>query len=168
MKRLFLLLAVVVAAFNPLHATTVRRLSFDELVTKAQSIVVGHVVDSRTLWNNDHKLILTSYTVQVQESMKGSAQPVLTVTTLGGKVGNTVLHVSGMPVLQPGEDVILFLEQSGSHTTVVGLNQGKFTISSGEVSNTTNGLTFLDNAAGKPVKMPLDEFKRQVKLRVTR
>ena len=72
MRRIFLSAAFTFAFFSPLSATTVQRLGFDDLVTKAQSIVVAHVVDSHTVWSNDHKLILTSYTLQVQESMKGS------------------------------------------------------------------------------------------------
>jgi len=123
MKRICLSAAFILAFLSPLSATTVQRLSFDDLVAKAQSIVVGQVIDSRTDWNDGHKLILTSYTIQAQESMKSNASPTVTVTTVGGKVGNTILHVSGMPVLEPGENVILFLEQSNSYTTVVGLNQ---------------------------------------------
>jgi hypothetical protein len=118
MKRICLSAAFILAFLSPLSATTVQRLSFDDLVAKAQSIVVGQVIDSRTDWNDGHKLILTSYTIQAQESMK-NASPTVTVTTVGGKI----LHVSGMPVLEPGENVILFLEQSNSYTTVVGLKR---------------------------------------------
>jgi hypothetical protein len=89
------------------------------------------------------------------------------VTTVGGKVGNTILRVSGMPQFQTGENTVLFLERSGAYTTVVGLNQGKFSISNGEVSNTITGLSFPDGNAAKPLKMPVDEFKRQIKLRIT-
>jgi hypothetical protein len=93
--------------------------------------------------------------------------PTVTVTTIGGKIGNTVLRVSGMPQFQTGENAILFLERSGAYTTVVGLNQGKFRIANGEVANTVTGLTFPDGNSAKPIKMPVDEFKRQIKLHIT-
>jgi hypothetical protein len=169
MRQILLLSVVLTATFlDSLDASTVRRLTFDDLVAKAEAIVVGQVVDSRTYWTTDKKLILTSYRVQVGESLKGRALQTITVTTVGGKVGNTILHVSGMPEFQPGENAVVFLERSGDYTTVVGLNQGKFRISNGEVSNVLSGLSFSDGSAGNAVKMPLDEFKRQIKLRITR
>jgi len=146
------------------HATTVRRLSFDDLVKKAQVIVSGQVIDSRTYWTSDRKLILTSYTVQVGENIKGKAPATVTVTSVGGRIGNKILHVAGMPQLQTGENAILFLERAGAYTTVVGLNQGKFVVSNGEISNTVNGLSFPDGNAANPIKMPFNEFKRQIKL----
>jgi hypothetical protein len=165
MQRLLLSAVLILGCHDFLHATTVRRLSFDDLVAGADTIVVGEVIDSRVYWASDRKIILTSYTVKVGESIKGSASATVTVTTVGGKIGNTILHVSGMPQFRPGENAIVFLERTGAYTTVVGLNQGKFTLSNGEVSNTVSGLSFPDGGAGKAVKMPLDEFKRQIRLR---
>jgi hypothetical protein len=170
MKRLLIFVFLMLSFWDSLHATTVRHLSFDDLVAKAEVIVTGQVIDSRTYRTGDGKLILTSYTVQVGENIKGKAPATLTVTTVGGKLGNTVLRVSGMPQFQAGENAVLFLERSGAYTTVVGLNQGKFSIANGEVSNTVTGLSFLGgNAgnAGKALRMPVDEFKRQIKLRIT-
>ncbi|PYS56139.1 MAG: hypothetical protein DMG13_01270 [Acidobacteria bacterium] len=161
-------LAVVFALLSPLEATTVRRLSLDDLVSKSRSIVIGHVLESRTFWTDDHKLIMTAYTVQVQENIKGNTPQIIVITTIGGQVGNTVLHVAGMPMFENGESAVLFLEQSGAYTTVVGLNQGKFPVSNGEVSNTVSGLSFPDGLATKPMKMSLDEFKRQIQLRLGR
>jgi hypothetical protein len=167
MKRLLIFVFMILVFLDSLHATTVRRLSFDDLVAKAEVIVAGQVIDSRTYRTSDGKLILTSYTVQVGENIKGKAPTTLTVTTVGGKLGNTVLRVSGMPQFQPGENAVLFLERSGPYTTIVGLNQGKFSITNGEVSNTLTGLSFVDDKAGKTLKMPVDEFRRQIKLRIT-
>jgi hypothetical protein len=149
------------------HATTVRRLSFDNLIAKSEAIVTGQVIDSRTYRTPDGKLILTSYTVRVGEQLKGKTPPTVTVTIVGGRIGNTILRVSGMPQFHNGESAVLFLERSGIYTTVVGLNQGKFSISNGEVSNTVTGLSFPDGGSGRPLKMPVDEFKRQIKLRIT-
>jgi hypothetical protein len=167
MKRLLIFIGLPFILFDSAYATTVRRLSFDELVAKAQIIVAGQVTDSRTYRTSDGKLILTSYTIQVGENVKGKTPATVTVTTVGGRIGNSILRVSGMPQFEAGENAVLFLEQSGSYTTVVGLSQGKFRVSNGEVSNTLTGLSFPDGNAGKPLKMPVDEFKRQIKLRIT-
>jgi hypothetical protein len=142
-----------------LDATTVRRLSFDDLVSKSHTIVVGTTVNSNTFWTPDHKLILTSYTLEVQQSLKGTPQKTIVVTTIGGRVGNTILQMAGAPNFSNGETSVVFLEQSGGYNTVVGLNQGKFPIVNGAVSSPVGGV---------PQGMSLDEFKNQVQLRIGR
>lgn len=169
MKRFwFLFVIVVLIVSGPVQATSVQRLSLDELVAKASTIVEADIVAARTYRTPDGKLILTSYTATVQENMKGAPVSSITVTTVGGRIGSTVLHVSGMPVFQPGDKAILFLEKSGAYSTIVGLNQGKFSILNGEVANDLAGLSFPDGQTGKQVRMPLNEFKRQLKLRLSR
>lgn len=167
MKRLSIFIFLMIGFLESAHATTVRQLSFTDLINKAEVIVAGQVIDSKTYRTSDGKLILTSYTVQVGETIKGKTPAAVTVTTIGGKLGNTALHVSGMPQFQTGENAVLFLERSGAYMTVVGLNQGKFRVSNGEVSNTVSGLSFPDGNTAQPIKMPLDEFKRQIKLHIT-
>jgi hypothetical protein len=169
MKTYRLLIIAMLACFvTPLSATSVRRLSFEELVQTANFIIQGSVVDSRTYRSNDGKLILTSYTINVQENLKGSSGSTLIVTTVGGRIGNTILHVAGVPVFQPGETAVLFLEKTGAFTTVVGLNQGKFAITNGVVSNSSNGLSFPGGGPSTTLKMQLEEFKRQIKLQTNR
>ena len=153
----------------PLAATTVQHLSLDDLVAKAQTIVVGRVLDSQSSWTKDRKLILTQTTIEVQERLKGAPAKTLTVTTIGGQVGRDVLHVSGMPAFQKDETAVIFLERSGAYTTVLGLSQGKFSINNGEVSNALTGLSFTSpTVAARPVRMPVEEFKRQIQQRLQR
>ena len=97
MKKVPLVLFILLLALTAtLHATTVERLGLDDLVRKAHRIVVGKVRTSRTYWTADRKLILTSYTVDVSESIKGQAGRTVELTTVGGRIGTTELHVSGM------------------------------------------------------------------------
>ncbi|HEY2380343.1 MAG TPA: hypothetical protein VGK48_04085 [Terriglobia bacterium] len=166
-KHVFLFCAAIFAGLAPLYATSVQRLSFDDLVAKAQSIVEGSVVAAQTYRSQDGKLIFTNYTIQVEESLKGPNKKTVILTTIGGRIGNTVLQVSGMPVFQTGEKAVLFLEQAGAYTTVVGLNQGKFSVSNGQISNSVAGLSF-SGGVGGPVRMSFDEFKRQVQVRLSR
>ena len=57
----------------------------------------------------------------------------------------------------------MFVERSGAYQTVVGLGQGKFTVTNGEVANSVNDLSYPDGAPGRPVKMPLQTFKTQIR-----
>ena len=161
-----LILILLAASFS--YATTVQRLGLEEMVKKAHTIVVGKVGSSRVYWSADRKLILTNYTIQVDESIKGQAAGTVEVTTVGGKIGDLQLMVSGMPSFVTGENAVVFIETSGAYQTVVGLGQGKFTVTNGEVANTVGDLSFPDGRPGTPVKMPLQNFKNQIRAMVGR
>ena len=145
------------------YATTVQRLGLEDLVKKSHRIVVGQVTGSRTYWSTDKKFILTDYTIAVSESLKGGAPGSIAVTTIGGKIGDLELYVSGMPAFQKGENAVIFVEQSGAYETVVGLQQGKFTVANGEVANRVGDLAFPDGRPGNPVRMSLQIFKTQIR-----
>ena len=145
------------------HATTVERLSLGDLVRKAQKIVIGKVSHSRTYWNDNRKLILTTYTIEVQESLKGQTFRTLEITTIGGKIGDLTLNVVGMPSFEDGETAVVFVESAGGYSTVVGLGQGKFTVTNHEVFNSVTALAFPDGRPGEPLKMPLESFKKEIK-----
>jgi len=73
-----------------------------------------------------------------------------------------------MPVFAKEENAVVFVENTGSYSTVVGLGQGKFTVVNGEVSNNISGLEFADRGRARPTQMPLATFKRQIKLSLDR
>jgi len=150
------------------HATTVERLTLEDLATRSQRIVQGVVRGSRTYWSPDGKLILTTTTIDVTEAIKGQGASTMEVTTVGGQIGDTVLHVGGMPAFVPGESTIVFVERSGGYLTVLGLGQGKFTVSNGEVANSLSELTFADGRPARASRMPLQTFKSQIRSMVDR
>lgn len=160
MRRILL---VILFMATSAYATTVQRLGLEDLVKRAHTIVVGKVTNSRTYWTPDRKLILTNYTIQIDESMKGATSKTLEVTTIGGKVGDVELHVSGMPSFQPGESAVVFIEQSAGYQVVLGLGQGKFTVTNGEVTNNVGDLSFPDGRPGAAMRMPLQTFKSQIR-----
>ena len=163
MKKLLVTFILVCIGSISTYATTVERLDLDDLVRKAGSIVVGKVSHSRTYWSADGKIILTSYTVEVEENLKGGTARSIELTTVGGKIGNVELHVSGMPAFERDERAVIFVEKSGVFKTVVGLGQGKFTVSNDEVSNNVEGLAFPDGRSARNLRMPLATFKRQIR-----
>jgi hypothetical protein len=151
-----------------LHATTVERLTLGEMVKKADRIVAGRVISERTHWSHNGNLILTTYTIEVGETIKGQAARTVEVTTLGGRIGNRELRVSGMPAFDAGEEAVVFIEKSNAVSLVVGLAQGKFSITNGEVSNRVSDLTFADGRPGRPLRMPYQSFRQQIKTLVGR
>jgi hypothetical protein len=168
-KTRILLVCLFFFAFSNLtQATTVERLNLDALVKKSNRIVIGKVRSSRTYWSSNGRLIFTSYTMDIHETLKGQAATTVELTTIGGKIGDVTLHVAGMPVFAKDEDAVVFVENSGAYSTVVGLAQGKFAVSNGEVSNDVIGLAFPDGGTARPTKMPLATLKRQIKLSLDR
>jgi hypothetical protein len=150
-------------AVASVQATTVQRLTLDDLVRKAHHILAGKVRQSRTYWSSNGKLILTDYTIEVDERIKGDSPRLFRVTTIGGKLGTMELHVSGMPSFRNDESVVLFTEPSGSYEVVVGLEQGKFNVENGEVFNEVGTLSFPDGRPGKPLRLPVETFKKQIR-----
>lgn len=167
-KRLIFSFALILLLTIAAQATTVERLTLDDLVKKSQQIVVGKVRDSRTYWSGNGKLIFTSYTIEVQENLKGRTSRTVELTTIGGTMGDVTLHVAGMPAFNKGESAVVFIETTGVYSTVVGLGQGKFTVTHGEVSNSVSDLAFPDGRPGKSLKMTLDSFKQEIKTLVGR
>jgi hypothetical protein len=145
------------------QATTVERLTLEELAVRAPLIVEGTVRSSESHWSSNGKLIITTTTIEVTDSIKGQAPRTVAVTTIGGQVGRSVLRVAGMPVFKPGEATVVFLEPSGAYRTVLGLGQGKFTIRAGEVSNSVSDLSFPDGGHPRSLKMQLATFKSEVR-----
>jgi hypothetical protein len=162
-KRVACVLCLLFFTTQWAHATSVERLGLEDLTKKARAIVVGRVTGSRTYWSPGRKFILTDYTIAVAENVKGRAASTISVTTVGGRIGDVELYVSGMPFFERGENAVIFIEQSAAYQTVVGLRQGKFTITNGEVANSVDGLSFPDGRPGNPLKMSLETFKTRIR-----
>lgn len=146
----------------PAQATTVERFTLEDLTVRAASIFEGTVTSTESHWDARRRVILTTTTLQITDGLKGSSSGSVQITTIGGRVGNSVLHVAGMAAFRPGETAIVFTERSGSHTTVLGLSQGKFALVNGVAENTVAELAFSDGRSGTRQKMPVDALKSQI------
>lgn len=108
-------------------------LSVEDMVHQSDVIAIGSCVDTKSVWVDNS--LVTLATVTVNETLKGEESTNLTVALPGGVDANRKFPVAmsypGAPRLTPGEDVFLFLtntgEVSGSYT-VSGFSQGKFSI----------------------------------------
>jgi hypothetical protein len=133
MRIRFLLLVAILAlfVFRPARATTLLRLSLNQLTQASSAIVRGHVLSQESRWNTAHTRIVTLTTIAVAETLKGAPPSTLVVEQLGGTVGNIRLHVSGTVHFHPDTDYLLFLEPAGTDTSkflVVGMMQGAYRV----------------------------------------
>jgi hypothetical protein len=115
-------LAAVVAS-----ATTLAPLSFDDLAHQSVAVAQLRCLGSESLWECGE--IWTDTRFEVVEQHKGPLDDIVTVRTLGGRVGDLHAHVDGVPEFRVAEEVYLFLwAKPGEPYRVMGWSQGTFRI----------------------------------------
>lgn len=152
MLRGVVALAIAACAVAPASATTLMRASLDNLVAGNDKIVVGEVLDVNSYWNANHDFILTDVTLAVNDVIKGQVDSdQLTVTIMGGTVGDITTLIVGGAELIPGRAYVLFLNNeqlpgTADALTVRDLAQGAF-----DVKMTRNGLRAVSQANQHPL-----------------
>jgi len=131
-----LVVVLFAQSFEPakVEATTIRKLSLDELISNADDIVVGKCEKKETAWIE--KRIFTIATIAVSQCAKGQTAggQKIQVYTLGGSVKEPLpvtMHVPGAETISVGEEMLLFLERFGDRKQfrrVVGMSQGKLPV----------------------------------------
>jgi hypothetical protein len=115
----------------PIHATTLRKLSLNELVEHADSIVVGKCEKVESVWLE--KKIYTIANIRVSHSAKGQTvtDDTIQLYELGGTVEKPLpvkMLVTGAATLVQHEEALFFLEKFGNKkqfSRLVGMAQGK-------------------------------------------
>jgi hypothetical protein len=169
MKNLTGLLAILLMT-GTTFATTIVRMDLAQLVKQSDAIVQGSVEDVTVQWDAAKHLAFTYVTVSVADPMKGERRRTITIRQLGGKIGALNVNVAGMPKFVKGEEVIVFLKtQADSTFQVVGLNQGKYAISSDFAISNVSGIDVYNPKTGHidtPAfvdRAPLDTFKAKIR-----
>jgi hypothetical protein len=124
---------VLLLGVYPGHAA-MRTLSVEDLVWKADTIVLGTVIQQESAWNVHHTAIYTTVTLAVEHVLRGIPKDVVTLQVAGGSVGGMGMRTSNDAVFREGERVIVFLDASADPCSVVGMQQGKFTVKDNRVS----------------------------------
>lgn len=122
------LIAALALSLWPLHdarSTTVEALSSEELVTRAESIVWGDVVQVHAAWEG--RRIYTQVEVAPREVLKGQPVPTVSLKLPGGEVDGVASVFHGMPRFRLGEEVVVHASAAHARSGVrvpVGLGQG--------------------------------------------
>ncbi|MBV8520377.1 MAG: hypothetical protein JO197_23500 [Acidobacteria bacterium] len=98
----------------------------DEMVTKADAIVVGTVEGAYA--QEADNTIETVYEIRLERAVKGIAEPnaLLRVVTMGGVIGDRGVIVSGEAQYEQGERVLVFLTRDRGRWRTTDLTLGKF------------------------------------------
>ena len=169
MMRKPIILALVATFATSMVASTLQRLSLNDMILKSSMIVRG-TVQPGTSASMRGALIYTHYELSITTVYKGTQTPGQTVdVAIPGGVMNAIHQpVAGAPMLNAGQDYVMFLWTSRSgFTQVIGLSQGLFNVSKNAqgqliVSRGAANAVMLDGA-GNPVsdsnlQMPLADL----------
>lgn len=113
-------------------ATLLRPLSLDDLIHKADRVLVAEVIGARCVAEGGR--IYTHTEVRVREELRGKGQPTgstLLVRQLGGELDGLVMGIAGTPELRPGAAYLLFLDSDDRgqpYHYVVGFSQGVYRV----------------------------------------
>ena len=131
MTRRFRWIAVSLAAALSLSflspaSATVAPLSAPELAAASPHVVVAVVEGAESRW--DRSLIVTDYSLRIEERLRGDAPDRVTISIPGGTVGNETHETSVSFPLDVGERYLLFLGDLDrpTLTPVTGAWQGAF------------------------------------------
>ncbi|HVR10492.1 MAG TPA: hypothetical protein VMW75_20770 [Thermoanaerobaculia bacterium] len=148
-----------------------------ELALAADVIVVGKCTKAESTWYQ--RTLITLDNIAVAEVLKGERRPELTVVLPGGvdlkgpvPIG---MDFEGGPVIQPGEEVLLFLTRVAeipNAYALTGLTQGKFSIHRAPgaeplVTRDLDGILLVrgrSSLQGSRTAVPLARFKQQLDL----
>jgi hypothetical protein len=123
------LAAMMLVLLVPLYlaATTLQRLSLDDMIQKSTGIVRARVAGSYTGAIGPD--VYTYYRLQVSETWKGTSTAQMDVAVPGGTLRGYRQIIAGAPSLNSGEEYVLFLWAGRNGITqVIGLSQGLFTV----------------------------------------
>jgi hypothetical protein len=122
-----LLIGALVDPWVSAWATTLRKLSIDDMIQQSTAIVRVQVTGSSAAFRG--KDIYSYYQLQVIENMKAVSPQSLAVAVPGGVAGGVRQMVAGAPMLATGQEYVIFLWTSKSGLTqVIGLSQGLFAV----------------------------------------
>jgi hypothetical protein len=114
-------------------ASTVLKLSMDQMIQKADAIVYAVVKEIKPIQKN--QAIFSQIRLNLVEQLKGDPfNSTFDLEQIGGEINHGTKDwkkqiISGQAIFTVGEEVLLFLEQTQSQTWVVlGMSQGKYTI----------------------------------------
>ena len=110
-------------------ATVLVPAEFREIVTGADIIAYGRVVETTVEWSDDRKRVDTLVTMQIGTYLKGGRGDRLVFKVPGGTIGRYMNVTVGAPHFTEGDEAVVFLNVRGTDLPYVfGLNQGVFRV----------------------------------------
>jgi hypothetical protein len=170
--RLTILLLPAFLFLPAIGATTLARLSLEQLAAGSDAVARVRCASAQSRWENGS--IWTLATVEVVETMKGQLPSEIAIRLPGGRVGHLTATVDGTPKFHRGDDAVVFLQRMpAGGFTVAGWVQGTFRISrdvrtGGEILTQDSSAFSVFDTATRTFRtegirrMPIEEFRARI------
>jgi hypothetical protein len=176
MRTLFLTALAAIFMAASAFATTLVRMSLEQLTQASTEIIRGHVVSQQTICNPGHTRIYTYTTFALEQTYKGNPASTLVVQQPGGTIGKVRVFVAGTVQFHSQASYMLFLERSpadSSRFLPVGMIQGAYRIYNDAMTREEKLILPLGSlvrgvpasSAGSTIAgptVPVPEFRREI------
>ena len=133
---LFVSMIVLILMSQPTYALTVEDVSTKDMALKSDLVVMGKVIHRECKWEDaNQKAINTFSTIKIDKYLKGEGDEFIIVKQLGGKIGDITDVIDGIPFLNKGEEVILFLSEFKGEYVIFSMALGYYKIEEDENNN---------------------------------
>ena len=133
-----------------LQATSVVPPEFDQLVRESDFVVRAKVVSVNSEWleRGKSRTIVTKVELDVLEVIAGEADANVTLTMLGGKIGEREMVIEGAPHFVVGEEDVLFVEGNGRQVVpLTAMMHGRYRI----MRDAAQGRSYVARENGEPL-----------------
>ena len=159
--RFFFLLSFWLLSPILVNAQESKLITLRELTERSQKIVIGQVFAQHSAWDDLGREIYTYTKLRVEGNIKSDRpDSILVLRHLGGRVGNIVSQVAGLPNFQEGERVLVFLGpyKGTSYYGLIDWYQGKYVIK--KVKKSREVLQGTGPAHGQSIETFVTELRR--------
>jgi len=166
--RITLVSLLLLGLALPALAAIFAPMTLDELLDSSELVILGEVVSSDAVLDEDRGRVTTRHRVAVGEVLKGSAAAEVVVVTLGGETKDLGQIVPGAARLAPGVELLLCLREGAGGFVVTGMSQGVFRVHDGPdgrvMVRDLRGIHFVaDPADGGPDRVREDALRARLK-----
>ena len=128
--RLSCVAALVVVLLPPAsRATTIPRVTFEQLTDSSEMVVSGRVTQSWAAWDAEHKYIWTHYRLSVSDTAKGTRDGSVEFAEPGGVLNEASMTIPGSVSYAVGDEVAIFLSRMpNGYLRTTGWAQGKYSL----------------------------------------
>jgi hypothetical protein len=143
--------ALALCAAIPAGATTYPPVTFADLVTRADLIFVGEVVDVRPIavTTREGAVIRTRVVFRVNDPLLGTSAALEVLEFFGGELGDVGMAIAEMPAFAVGDRRVVFARRDRSINPIVGFTQGLL-----RVTRDAGGVDRVLTLEGRPVDQP--------------
>ncbi len=164
--------AVAMAAGQTAWASVLPFSSIEALTEKAEVVFRGRVQDVEYRLVDEGRRVVTLLIVSVEDGFKGRDSGDVKVIVPGGRYGELVQRVAGMPTFYLDEEVVLFLERypaprastAAERFTLVSMGLGAFLVEGDKALRRADELRVVRERPGSPE--PLGEKDRRMSIAV--